>query len=249
MIFYICIDFSEKSIYNLNRVISERKFYMTFEEAMRERHTVRKFTDKEIPKDIKSKLNTRVFANNEKYSVSIRFMIDDTNAFGFLTKAFLTKGVKNYFILSGGNIFTTDEKLGYCGTDLMLYAQTLGLNTWWVGGTYNRRYINRNATGDKVLGLIAVGYGETQGVPHKSKSVNEVCKYEGDMPEWFKNGVEAALLAPTALNKQAFLIEGKENNVALSCDNGIFAGVDKGIIKYHFELGAGTENFFWVNDL
>ena len=249
MIFYICIDFSEKSIYNLNRVISERKFYMTFEEAMRERHTVRKFTDKEIPKDIKSKLNTRVFANNEKYSVSIRFMIDDTNAFGFLTKAFLTKGVKNYFILSGGNIFTTDEKLGYCGTDLMLYAQTLGLNTWWVGGTYNKRYINRNATGDKVLGLIAVGYGETQGVPHKSKSVNEVCKYEGDMPEWFKNGVEAALLAPTALNKQAFLIEGKENNVALSCDNGIFAGVDKGIIKYHFELGAGTENFFWVNDL
>ena len=248
MIFYICIDFSEKSIYNLNRVISERKFYMTFEEAMRERHTVRKFTDKEIPKDIRSKLNTRVFANNEKHSVSIRFMIDDTNAFGFLTKAFLTKGVKNYFILSGGNIFTTDEKLGYCGTDLMLYAQTLGLNTWWVGGTYNRRYINRNATGDKVLGLIAVGYGETQGVPHKSKSVNEVCKYEGDMPEWFKNGVEAALLAPTALNKQAFLIEGKENNVALSCDNGIFAGVDKGIIKYHFELGAGTENFFWVND-
>ena len=173
MIFYICIDFSEKSIYNLNRVISERKFYMTFEEAMRERHTVRKFTDKEIPKDIRSKLNTRVFANNEKHSVSIRFMIDDTNAFGFLTKAFLTKGVKNYFILSGGNIFTTDEKLGYCGTDLMLYAQTLGLNTWWVGGTYNRRYINRNATGDKVLGLIAVGYGETQGVPHKSKSPPE----------------------------------------------------------------------------
>ncbi len=249
MIFYICIDFSEKSIYNLNRVISERKFYMTFEEAMRERHTVRKFTDKEIPKDIKSKLNTRVFANNEKYSVSIRFMIDDTNAFGFLTKAFLTKGVKNYFILSGGNIFTTDEKLGYCGTDLMLYAQTLGLNTWWVGGTYNRRYINRNATGDKVLGLIAVGYGETQGVPHKSRPLDEVCKYEGDMPEWFKNGVEAALLAPTALNKQAFFIEGKENNVALSCDNGIFSGVDKGIVKYHFELGAGTENFFWVNDL
>ena len=211
---------------------------MTFEEAMRERHTVRKFTDKEIPKDIRSKLNTRVFANNEKHSVSIRFMIDDTNAFGFLTKAFLTKGVKNYFILSGGNIFTTDEKLGYCGTDLMLYAQTLGLNTWWVGGTYNRRYINRNATGDKVLGLIAVGYGETQGVPHKSKSVNEVCKYEGDMPEWFKNGVEAALLAPTALNKQAFLIEGKENNVALSCDNGIFAGVDKGIIKYNFEFAT-----------
>ena len=249
MIFYICIDFSEKSIYNLNRVISERKFYMTFEEAMRERHTVRKFTDKEIPKDIRSKLNTRVFANNEKYSVSIRFMIDDTNAFGFLTKAFLTKGVKNYFILSGGNIFTTDEKLGYCGTDLMLYAQTLGLNTWWVGGTYNRRYINRNATGDKVLGLIAVGYGETQGVPHKSKSVEDVCKYEGDMPEWFRNGVEAALLAPTALNKQAFFIEGKENNVVLSYSNGAFSGVDKGIIKYHFELGAGTENFFWVNDL
>ncbi len=220
---------------------------MTFEEAMRERHTVRKYTEKEIPREVLSKLNTRIFANNEKYSVSIRFMLNDEKILGTLTKLFLAKGVKNYLILSGGNIFTTDEKLGYCGTDIMLYAQTLGLNTWWIGGTYKKRYAVRNAIGDKVAGIIAIGYGETQGVPHKSKPLEEVCRYEGEMPEWFKNGVEAALLAPTALNKQAFLIEGREDQVAISCNNGIFSDVDKGIVKYHFELGAGRENFFWTD--
>lgn len=220
---------------------------MTFEEAMRERHTVRKYTEKEIPREVLSKLNTRIFANNEKYSVSIRFMLNDEKILGTLTKLFLAKGVKNYLILSGGNIFTTDEKLGYCGTDIMLYAQTLGLNTWWIGGTYKKRYAVRNAIGDKVAGIIAIGYGETQGVPHKSKPLEEVCRYEGEMPEWFKNGVEAALLAPTALNKQAFLIEGREDQVAISCNNGAFSDVDKGIVKYHFELGAGRENFFWTD--
>ena len=57
--------------------------------------------------------------------------------------------------------------------------------------------------------------------------------------------MKAALLAPTALAKQAFTIRGKGNKVSISCDNGIFTGVDTGLVKYHFELGAGKDNFEW----
>ena len=99
--------------------------------------------------------------------------------------------------------------------------------------------------GAKPVGIIAVGYGQTQGVPHKTKTAEQVSSYDGEAPQWFKNGIEAALLAPTALAKQAFTIKGKGNKVSISCNNGIFTGVDTGLVKYHFELGAGKGNFQW----
>lgn len=161
-----------------------------------------------------------------------------------MIKLILAKGVNNFFIMAGPR--GADERLGYCGADLMLYAQTLGLNTWWVGGTYNRKGAAEKSEGAIPVGVIAVGYGQTQGVPHKTKTADAVSSYEGDVPEWFRNGVNAALLAPTALAKQSFFIKGSDNKAELTCDNGIFTDVDKGLVKYHFELGAGKENFEWA---
>lgn len=99
---------------------------------------------------------------------------------------------------------------------------------------------------DTAVGIIAVGYGQTQGVPHKTKTADAVSFYDGDVPDWFKEGVNAALLAPTALAKQAFMMNGEGCTVHIYCDNGIFSGVDTGLVKYHFELGAGKEHFEWV---
>lgn len=128
---------------------------------------------------------------------------------------------------------------------LMLYAQTQGLNTWYVGGTFNRS-VSKFVEGRKVVGIIAVGYGENNGKPHKSKKPSEITTYQGSAPEWFKQGVEASLLAPTALNKKDYMIVGKGDEVTIRNDNGIFSGVNRGLIRYHFELGAGKENFRWI---
>ena len=158
-------------------------------------------------------------------------MTNDDSAVPGVIKLILAKGVNNFFIMAGPD--GADELCGYCGADLMLYAQTLGLNTWWVGGTYNRKGAQEKIEGAKPVGIIAVGYGQTQGVPHKTKTAEQVSSYDGEAPQWFKNGIEAALLAPTAL-------------ASISCDNGIFTGVDTGLVKYHFELGAGKDSFEWV---
>lgn len=221
---------------------------MDMKEAMHTRHTVRKYTDQVIPAEIVTLMNQRIDENNRKYNLNIKLVTDDTSAFGAVVKLILAKGVKNYLVLAGPDNKDLDEKLGYCSADLMLYAQTLGLNTWYVGGTYNRKSVSKKAGEGRVIGVVAIGYGATQGVPHKSKKPSKVSSYEGAMPDWFKNGVEGALLAPTALNKQAFYIIGKGNKVKITCDNGVFSGVDLGLIKYHFELGAGRENFEWVID-
>ena len=93
---------------------------------------------------------------------------------------------------------------------------------------------------------MAVGYGASQGVQHKMKKATEVSAYEGIAPQWFSNGVAAALLAPTALNKQAFFVQGIGDKVNLTYKEGTFSGVDKGLVKYHFELGAGKGCFQWM---
>lgn len=221
---------------------------MTLEEAMRTRHTVRRYTDRKLPGDVLEQLRERIRKNNEAHGLAMTLVTENTEDFGPALRLLLAKGVRNYLVLAGKDMSGLDENIGYCGADIMLFAQTLGLNSWWVGGTYSRKGVRRNAApeAEKLLGLIALGYGAAQGVPHKSKKPEEIAAYEGDAPEWFTRGVEALLLAPTALNKQAFTLRGEGRRVSLTCDNGAFSGVDLGIGKYHFQLGAGKENFDWA---
>ena len=220
---------------------------MDFKEAMQKRHMVRKYTDKPLSDEIIAKINERIELNNKTYNLDMKLMINNSKGVSSIMKLIMARGVNNFIILAGDVSGNLDERLGYSGADIMLYAQTLGLNTWWVGGTFNRS-VRRYVDNKKVTGIIAIGYGQTQGVPHKSKNVEDVSKYEGTIiPPWFISGVDGALLAPTALNKQDFMLIGNGNRVKIECSNGIFTGSNVGLIKYHFELGAGKENFEWDN--
>ena len=222
---------------------------MTIAEAMESRQRVRKYTDRKIPKEVAEQLTERIEENNKKYGLKMKLVLENAEAFSAVIKLILAKGVRNYIALAGENIANVEEKLGYCGSDIMLFAQTLGLNSWWVGGTFSRKGAQKNtsATGDdRVVGVIAIGYGAIQGIPHKSKKPEEVSQYNGAAPAWFGKGVKAALLAPTARNKQAFIITGDGSKASISCQNGIFSNIDLGIVKYHFEVVAGKENFAWI---
>lgn len=221
---------------------------MTLEEAAQSRHTVRRYTDRKIPGEVLAALRERIEKDNKEYGLAMSLVVENREAFGPALRLFLAKGVRNYVVLAGRDAPGLGEHIGYCGADVMLFAQTLGLNSWWVGGTFSRKGLRKNAApeAEKILGLLALGYGASQGVPHRSKRPEDVASYEGEAPDWFTKGVEALLLAPTALNKQAFTLRGEGRRVSLACDNGVFSDVDLGIGKYHFELGAGRENFDWA---
>lgn len=219
---------------------------MTIKEAVRERHMVRQYTDKPIPSDIVVLLKTRITENNEKHGLELALVVGNSDGIGGMAKL-MSKSVNNYIVLAGQDSIALDEKLGYCGADLILYAQTLGLNTWWIGGMFNGKGALKNLSSKdvRVNGVIAVGYGRTQGVPHKSKSPEEIGTYDGNPPQWFTDGISALLCAPTALNKQPYTVKGEGNQVSISAGDGHFSGIDLGIGKYHFEVGAGKENFKW----
>ena len=127
-------------------------------------------------------------------------------------------------------------------------AQALGLNTCWVAMTFKKSACKRNCRiekGEKLLCVLALGYGAAQGVPHKNRAAEEIAPALSSAPDWFRNGTEAALLAPTALNSQKFRLETEGNKVRVSAW-GPYAKINLGIVKYHFEAGAGKDNFQWA---
>jgi len=156
--------------------------------------------------------------------------------------------VKDYIALVGKKKDTLDEKCGYYGEKIVLKAQQLGLNTCWVAMTFNKGK-SKNAIsinlGEKPLMVIAVGYGETNGVSHQVKSIEELSKANGPMPDWFRSGMEAAQLAPTAMNQQKFIFTRNGNLIEAAAGSGFYTKVDLGIAKYHFEVGAGNNDWEW----
>ncbi len=215
------------------------------------RHRVRKYLDKPLDMDLIGLLNNRIKQNNELYDLTFKLVTNNADGLSSLARLMSNNSVQNYIILAGKDNSDLDKKIGYCGADLILYAQSLGLNTWWCGGMFNGKnalkHLDNKAV--RVNGVIAIGYGKTQGVPHKSKTADQVSHYKGDAPGWFKSGIKALLLAPSALNRQPYIVNGEGNKVSLKVKNGTFSQVDLGIGKYFFELGAGKSNFEWEDTL
>ncbi|MGN1373325.1 MAG: nitroreductase family protein [Candidatus Coproplasma sp.] len=212
--------------------------------AISERHSVRSYTDKPIEGETLEKLNGVISECNTQSGLNIQLVLNEAKAFGGLMAHYgKFSGVKNYVALIGKK--GEDEKIGYFGEKIALCAQALGLNTCWVMLTYKKvRSAFRVEKGEKLYCVIAIGYGTTQGVQHKSRAVSEVSYgYEG-APKWFKDGVDAALLAPTALNQQKFKFIYSDGRVTAK-GGGVYSQIDLGIAKLHFELGSGRSESEW----
>lgn len=221
---------------------------MTIQEAISARHAVRAYTDRPIEQDKLESLRQLMKECNAKSGLHIQLVVNDPKAFDSrLAHYGKFSGVSNYFAMIGRKGDTLDETLGYYGEQLVLKAQMLGLNTCWVGLTFKKNPdVLQVADGERVRCVIALGYGTTQGVAHKVKPIEKVTRTDGDMPEWFRRGAEAALLAPTAVNQQKFrLTLTGGNHVRATAGLSFFSKVDLGIVKYHFEIGAGKDNFVW----
>ena len=227
---------------------------MTLQEAIVARHSVRKYNDKEIPADIITALQDKIAECNKVGNLNIQLVLNETRAFTGMLSYGQFSGVKNYLVMVGKKGDNLDERIGYYGEQLVLLAQTLGLNTCWVGLSYRKVPEAYHVGNDEKLAcMIAIGYGETQGVSHKIKTVEQVSNASDITPSWFKKGVEAALLAPTAVNQQRFSFEhvGVKNNChQIRAKKGFsmigYTKIDLGIAKYHFEIGAREVNFEWV---
>lgn len=222
---------------------------MNIEQAIRERNSVRSYQDKPISAEIKEKLQDEIDQCNKESGLHIQLVTDEPKAFdGMMAHYGKFSGVQNYIALIGPKSGELEETVGYYGERIVLLAQSLGLNTCWVAMTMSKGVVKKNCSIDrdeKLVVVLAIGYGQTKGVPHKSKPMGQLCSVSGDMPEWFQNGMESAMRAPTAMNQQKFNLSLDGGYVEAKSLGGFYAKIDLGIVKFHFEVGAGKENFNW----
>ena len=223
---------------------------MELKEAIAARHSVRKYLDKPLEDDKAAVLIAAIGRINAVSGLNIQLVLDEPRAFSAgLLKYGVFSGVRNYLVMAGRKGASVEEQVGYYGEELVLLAQTLGLNTCWVGLTYKKIPGTFTLKKDeKVHCVISVGYGTSPGVQHPMRPRERFFEADAPLPDWFVAGLDAARLAPTAINQQKFKFILHPGNVVEAKPLFSFAGytrMDLGIAKYHFEIGAAPVRFTW----
>ncbi len=225
---------------------------MTELEALQSRHSVRKYQDRPLEESAVKAIQDEIKRLNEEGHLRMQLVLNERKAFkGFLSYGSFSN-VSNYVMVVGKKSESLEYRAGYYSERLVLFAQSIGLNTCIVGLTYKKvDGAFEIGEDEKVVICIAIGYGEPDGYKtHKIKRPDQVSNVTESSPEWFKKGVDAALLAPTAVNQQKFYFEFiPENKVKPSKGSSMvgYTKIDLGIAMYNFEIGAGKENFKWID--
>lgn len=222
-------------------------------EAIGRRHSVRHFKSTPLPQNIVDTLNSTVIEINKQAKLNIQLITNEPRAFTGIFAYGKFSGVANYFVMAGEKSANLHEKIGYYGEKLVLLAQQLGLNTCWAGLSYRKiagtYQIKANET---ILCYIALGYGDNQGVSHRTKTIEQISNVcNVDAPQWFIDGCQAALLAPTAINQQKFRFEYAGADSVVAKRGFSFVGytrIDLGIAKLHFEIGANNSSLKWIDE-
>lgn len=152
---------------------------MTIEEAIKQRHSVRKYIHKPLSTEVVRALEEKILECNKEGGLHIQLVTQETKAFSGIMSYGKFHGVENYLVMAGQKADDLDERIGYYGEQLVLLAQALGLNTCWAGLSYrkvNEAY--KIEKGEKLTCMIALRYGESQGVSHKIKRTGEQCNQQ-----------------------------------------------------------------------
>ncbi len=226
---------------------------MTESEAIIARHSVRQYLDKPIEAEKIEAIQECIDRCNREGGVHIQLIANEPKAFSSLIAKYgRFRNVSNYIAVVAPKGRQGSVSAGYWGERLVLALQMMGLRTCWVGASYKKDMsLFRIGADEELKCVISFGYGANDGVQHPQKKtladVAEDRSAAAGFPDWFMHGVEAALLAPTAVNQQKFkfILHDDHHVEAVAIFSLIgYAHLDLGIAKYHFEVGAG-EDFSW----
>jgi len=225
---------------------------MTLFDAAAVRASCRKFLPRPLSPAQKQQLEKAVEQCNHRSGLDMRLICGDPEPFTAFPKNHgRIQGACNYLLLAGpaadGDL---EEKCGYYGEELALTAESMGLRTCWVGGTYERQCCLRYLSAEQELVcVIAVGLpapGQSQ-KERTRRNAEDLAELPEDGPAWYRGGAEAVRLAPSAMKRQGYFFSLRRDGsacVRLS-GAGSFALADLGIAKRHFELGAHGGEWSW----
>lgn len=231
--------------------------------AIVERVSTRTYSDRPVPEDDLNRL-TEAADLLHKIVPSARAVIVSRGSSklykGIVGSYGAIRGAQGYAVFIGDTSRPDyQEAVGYLGEGIILEATALGLSTCWVGGFFRPEAVTESITlmpAEKVLAITPIGYAAdrpslgdrlVKGLARSRsrKSLEEICPPLGvtSVPNWIRKGLEAARVAPSAVNRQPWRFSVSADKVVLSADSPHDGGhiskrLDCGIAALHFELGA-----------
>lgn len=233
---------------------------MTLSEAISVRTSLRTYLPDPITPEQRRELGKVIDMCNRRSGLHFRLVCDRPGPFDSIKKSYgMLRGVRNFFVFAGpADDPNLEEKCGYYGEQVVLTAVTMGLGTCWVGGTYDRKECqDLIEPGEKLVCVAAVGFTPKEptgrekfilkAVRPKRRAASELAEGLDRAPDWYADGVAAAQLAPSAMNRQGYRFTWGQDATARASltDTGAFSLVDLGIAKLHFELGAHGGEWMW----
>lgn len=224
-------------------------------ETIRERHSVREYDGKPLAQAEFDALGALVEECARESGLDIQLVGDNPEVFNVIARFGLIRGCRTHvaFVVDDDKAgdatrAAVDEAIGYWGQKIVLAAQDMGLNTCWCALCSRKKSRADVAPGKKVRLVIAAGHGKTQSFPRKTKSIGALSSVEcAKAPAWFAAAMEAAQLAPTAMNNQDFKItllsDGK--TVRIDAPQSGLNVIDKGIVRRNFEIAANEAGSDW----
>ncbi len=219
-------------------------------EATKYRKSRRSYDGRALGDSDRELLSSLVAQLNEESGLCMKLCAGEGKAFSRIRKTYgMFSGVNNYIILAGPDEPLTAEKLGYYGEKVALAAVSAGLGTCFVGASFDRDvardFLREN---EKMYGVISVGYVSDESAKEKlmrsvirigKRTRDDICAVEGEAPDWFYEGLDCALTAPSARNGFPTVFRWDGETVTAGVDDKFtYRLMDLGIAKLHFELGA-----------
>jgi nitroreductase len=223
-------------------------------DAIEKRHSVRKYSEEPVSSDLMAEIEQtcdefRPFPGAR--AVLVKEPKSDVFK-GLIGPILKVKRAPHYVAFVGDtevNHFET--ALGYLGEGIILEATTRGLNTCWVTGFFRPDRTEEDVAirdGEQIVGISPIGYAEESKDrvgnkrEHDRKSLSKLIESGNLDKEWVKEALEAARLAPSAVNRQPWRFEVSSTSITISygglIDWGSSKAIDCGIAMLHVELGA-----------
>ena len=226
--------------------------------AMDRRISSRAYLDKEVEeekiKQIKDAID-EINKSNDNFYLELHGPYEDAGKEVGISSSFFAGTFHYYVSISSEVNYLSQEYYGWYVEEIILLAAHLGLGTCWVAGTYKKEWLEDTALeGQRHDAIIPIGY-EMEKTPLKQRTIRKTLVSRNkkpkkiiesdvdfdDLPEWIKEGLDAVIDGPSAVNLQPVSFSYKEGILRAHFDESVgrWEAVDFGIAKLHFHLAAG----------